>query len=189
MTLTPQQNKLLQFVQKQHGAQLRKYTNEPYWNHCVSVAEIAAPHLPNTFAVEVALCHDLFEDTQCTFQSLYNNLVEFDYSREDAYDICTWTKQLTDVFTSESHSYMNREKRKAAEAERLGLISPLAQSVKYADLIDNTSSIVQHDKGFAKIYLKEKERILSHMTGGDVALRSACYLSLSNAQLELSKTN
>jgi hypothetical protein len=34
------------------------------------------------------------------------------------------------------------------------------QSIKCADLISNTSTIVKHDPGFAKVYLPEKKAIL-----------------------------
>ena len=189
MQLITNQESLLQFVKEQHGEQIRKYTNEPYWHHVVSVAEIVAPYLPDTFCVEVALCHDLFEDTSCNFSKLYNALVSFGYSRNDSYDICTWVTQLTDVYTAEAHSYMNRTKRKVAEAKRLADVSPLAQTVKYADLIDNTSSIVKYDKGFAVKYLAEKDYMLQLMVKGKATLRQRCLDVLKDAYKELDLQN
>ena len=75
--------------------------------------------------------------------------------------------------------------RKANEAIRLGTISDIAQNVKFADLIDNTISIVRHDKGFAKVYLKEKERALIYMQGGNAMLRTMCQLSLKDSIQQL----
>lgn len=178
MNLTEQQNLLLDFVKLQHGEQKRKYTGEPYWNHLYAVASIVSDYEPHTFAVEIALCHDLFEDTQCTFTQLHNSLISFGYDRKDAYDICTCVNELTDVYTSEAHPYMNRKKRKAEEAKRLGTISALSQSVKYADLIDNTSSIVERDESFAKVYLSEKKDILSVMNKGNQDLFKRCIANL-----------
>ena len=56
---------------------------------------------------------------------------------------------------------MNREQRKAEEAKRIATIADGALKVKLADLLDNTSDIMRHDRGFGRVYLAEKERILS----------------------------
>ncbi len=45
-----------------------------------------------------------------------------------------------------------------------------AQTVKLADLISNSKSIVQHDPEFAKTYLEEKRMLLAVMTKGDAGL-------------------
>ncbi|MBO6535097.1 MAG: hypothetical protein JJ966_02665 [Balneolaceae bacterium] len=39
-----------------------------------------------------------------------------------------------------------------------------------ADLISNTYSIVEHDPGFAKVYLREKELLLEVLKEGDHTL-------------------
>lgn len=178
MILSERQNLLLDFVKLQHGEQKRKYTGEPYWNHLYSVAEIVADYEPNTFAIEIAFCHDLFEDTKCTFAQLHNNLIAFGYSRNVAYSICACVNELTDVFTSYAYPYMNRKKRKEEEAKRLGTISNISQSVKYADLIDNTRSIMERDKSFAKVYLSEKKDILLVMRSGNIDLLKKCDANL-----------
>ncbi|MEO0828837.1 MAG: hypothetical protein AAFY03_00050 [Pseudomonadota bacterium] len=72
----------------------------------------------------------------------------------------------------------NRAARKAAEAQRLSQISPDAQTIKYADLISNTNSIVERDKGFAKVYLAEKDAILKVMRDGNPELLKAALISL-----------
>ena len=184
MNLTDKQEKLFEYVTAKHGDQKRKYTGEPYVNHCMSVAKIVSEHEDN--CVEIALCHDLFEDTDCNFKGLYNQLLWIGYGRDESYDICTCVTELTDEFTHEKYPYHNRGKRKVLEAKRLGKISYRSQSVKYADLIDNTSSIVAHDTGFAKVYLKEKERVLENMRGGNKDLLNKCLNSLEEAMQTLS---
>ncbi len=185
MNLTDRQQKLLEFVRDKHGTQVRKYTGEPYVNHVISVARIASEHIEG--AIEIALCHDLFEDTDCTFTTLYKQMLSIGYGRDESYDICRCVTELSDEFTHETYPYYNRGKRKQLEAERLGRIQPLSQSVKYADLIDNTSSIVAHDKGFARVYLKEKLRILDQMRGGNINLLVKCCFTLQTALNEIEK--
>jgi len=45
-----------------------------------------------------------------------------------------------------------------------------AKTIKLADLIHNTESIVQNDPGFARTYLKEKLLTLQGLRGGDPTL-------------------
>jgi hypothetical protein len=45
-----------------------------------------------------------------------------------------------------------------------------AQTVKLADLISNTRSIVAHDAKFAETYLAEKRLLLEVITKGDAQL-------------------
>jgi len=180
--LTRQQKLLLEFVKKQHGEQKRKYTGEPYWTHPLEVATIL--HDNGLFnMVELALCHDLYEDTKCNFDSLYKELLRLDYSNVNAYNICKQVQELTDVFTHEDYPYMNRLKRKQKEAKRLGNVSFKAQTVKYADLISNTKSIVENDPKFAVVYLKEKQEILNRMTDGDATLFQKCFKQLKNKSI------
>lgn len=179
--MTPQQEYLLDFVKLKHGDQKRKYTNEPYWNHVLSVASIVSKHEDGCF--EIALCHDLFEDTTCTFDQLYKEMIELNYSPEFTYNVCVCVKELTDKYTKEEYPYLNREVRKKNECDRLIQISYLSQTVKYADLIDNTSSIAKYDKDFAKIYLKEKEDILEVMDKGNKVLYQLCKNTLIEAQV------
>ncbi|PSR54266.1 metal-dependent phosphohydrolase [Adhaeribacter arboris] len=162
--------KVLGFVTKHHGEQKRKYTHEPYVNHLVRVALLVKDYPDDSRMVMAALCHDLLEDTECTMAELYQFLSGIGLNGADSDYICFWVKELTDVFTSEAYPQFNRKTRKDLEAARLWEISPDAQTIKYCDLIDNTTSIVEHGGGFAKVYLKEKKRILVNMNKGNQEL-------------------
>lgn len=179
MTFTDKQKKLLDFVKQQHGDQQRKYSNEPYWHHVVSVAETASKRVDG--AIEIALCHDLFEDTPCSYQDLQKKLGEIGYSKKEASEICDVTKELTDVYIKEDYPELNRKTRKEKEAKRLGKISSLGQSIKYADLIDNTSSIVENDRQFAKVYIQEAIAILDQMRKGNIHLLMDCCYTIKLA--------
>ncbi len=170
MTLYKKQTDLLEFVKLKHGDQVRKYKGEPYWSHLMNVANLAYSYVPEPLVIEISLCHDLFEDTDCNFDSLYKKLIEIGYNAGEAYEICTGTKELTDKFTKEDFPHLNREKRKKLEANRLGGISRIAQSIKCADLIDNGKSILAHDPKFAAIYLIEKNWTVDKLVNANTNL-------------------
>jgi len=179
LVLTDRQERLLEFVKDMHGEQVRKYTNEPYWTHPLAVAKLVHQYASEYLAVEVALCHDLLEDTSCTDFALFSKLEELGYSRFEAYEITKAVLELTDVYTSERFPWMNRRERKRNEAIRLGGVGNMAKNVKFGDMIDNTSSIVQHDKKFAKVYLEEKAEMLSRMrnTGSEIYIECEAWCS------------
>lgn len=183
MILTERQEKLLEFVKEQHGQQVRKYTGEPYWHHLVSVAEIVSKWVPE--GIEISLCHDLFEDTSCNSKLLIDTLYSLEYEQPEVIKIVNGTQDLTDVYVKKDYPMLNREERKLNEAHRLGMIPYISQSVKYADLIDNTNSIVKYDKGFAVKYLQEKIRVLDKMRNGHINLLVDCCWTLKNALTEL----
>src|SRR3546814_10065938 len=97
-----------------------------------------------------ALLHDTIEDTSVTQE---------DINREFGPTIAKLVMELTD----QCHEG-NRAARKSAEAVRLSSVSRDAQTIKLADFISNTRSILRHDPGFAKVYLKEKAQVLAVMT-------------------------
>jgi hypothetical protein len=61
----------------------------------------------------------------------------------------------------------NRETRKRLSRERLSKAYPYIQSIKVADIISNTASIVKHDPRFAVTYLEEKRLMLDVLTQAD----------------------
>jgi hypothetical protein len=64
----------------------------------------------------------------------------------------------------------NRAERKAASRARLAEAPGWVQTIKCADLISNTSSIVKHDPKFAVTYLEEKRLLLDVLTKADSRL-------------------
>jgi len=95
-------------------------------------------------------------------------------------DILTLVKELTDVYIKDDYPDVNRKGRKEKEAMRLGTISSRAQTIKYADLLDNGMDIMSNDPKFGKVYLKEKEQILKYMDRGNQELYNKCLEVLNN---------
>lgn len=185
MDLKEKRKKLLDFVKKYHGDQKRKYTGDPYWTHPLAVAQRVDSIGPYLF--EVGLCHDLLEDTDCDQDMLYVELTNIGYERLVVEDICGLVFELTDRFTKENYPDLSRKERKKKEVLRMSTISSVAQTVKYADLLDNLPSIVRHDPKFAKTYLKEKRHLLEFMNEGDFDLYMDCCYELRKAEKEMAR--
>lgn len=147
-----------------HYNQRRKYTEEPYIAHCINVASLVDRHTSNTSAMYcAALLHDVVEDTHITLE----DLVEMEDSDRLPDGTAALVRWLTDVSTKEDG---NRETRKRLDREHIAKAPPDAKTIKLADLIDNTKSIISRDPEFAKVYMAEKRLLLEVLTGGDATL-------------------
>jgi (p)ppGpp synthase/HD superfamily hydrolase len=141
--------------------QRRKYTNEPYIVHPAEVAKIVAGVPGSTpDMVAAAWLHDVVEDTGCTFTDIHMTF---------GIDIATLVGWLTDVSKPEDG---NRAARKAIDRAHSAEAPAEAQTIKLADLISNSRSIMEHDPAFAKTYLEEKRLLLAVMTRGDAGLHA-----------------
>lgn len=153
------------FAAGAHAAmkQTRKYTGLPYITHPRAVAQIVVgvPHTETMVAA--ALLHDVIEDTGVTLQVLRD---EFG---PDVADLVYW---LTDKSKPENG---NRAVRKAIDREHSAAAPPEAQTIKLADIIENTATIDEHDPEFAKVYRKEKEALLQVMDKGDATLHKRAW--------------
>lgn len=183
LKLTERQQHFLEYAKCAHYGQFRKYTGESYINHPIAVAALVQTVVDEPgLLIEIALGHDLFEDTHVKAAGLRAVLPEMGYMKDEIDHIVFGIQSLTDEYTKENWPTWNRTTRKEHEAHRLSRIPAAFQTVKYADLIHNTESIVEHDKNFAILYLKEKEAILSRMRNGDIDLLFMAYESLKKAK-------
>jgi (p)ppGpp synthase/HD superfamily hydrolase len=162
-------DQLLCWVKQKHEGQTIKRTDLPYLNHLVAVATLAGP--VTVLGYEIGLCHDLLEDTPTSENELRGTLISLGYPDLEADYITACVVELTDAFTAAAYPGLNKKSRKTKEAMRLLTISPGAQTVKYADLIDNIGWVLAHDRENAATYLQKKQALLSGMTGGDQSLR------------------
>jgi (p)ppGpp synthase/HD superfamily hydrolase len=142
-------------------AQKRKYTGEPYIVHPAEVAKIVAGVPGSTpDMVAAAWLHDVVEDTGCTYTDIHMAF---------GADIAALVGWLTDV--SQPHDG-NRAVRKAIDRAHTAAAPAEAQTIKLADLVSNSRSIMQHDPAFAKTYLEEKRLLLELLTKGDPGLHA-----------------
>lgn len=119
---------------------------------------------------EVGLCHDLLEDLQLPAGSLRESLLRFEYPEVDVDVITDTVVELTDVYTAEAYPDLSKKERKHKEAARLSHSSPLAQTVKYADLIYNIAWTLRYEPHKAFKYLRKKKKQLRALDRGDRAL-------------------
>lgn len=151
---------------KAHNGQTRKYTGEPYVCHTLEVAGIvrkafeigdSTPWAIHT-TCSAAVLHDVLEDTPTPSEVISN---------ECNYAVLALVKEVTDV---SGPGDGNRATRKALDREHLAKASTHGKSIKLADVISNTQSIVRHDRAFAKVYLQEMEALLPLLKGGHTLL-------------------
>jgi (p)ppGpp synthase/HD superfamily hydrolase len=160
------------FATAAHAAvkHVRKYTGEPYIVHPIHVMSIVKTVEHTDAMLAAALLHDTVEDTGVTI-----DLIEQEFGTEVA-ELVGW---LTDVSKKDDG---NRAVRKQMDLEHTAQAPAAAQTIKLADLISNTSSIVKNDPKFAETYLKEKQALLKVLTKGDPALISWTHATLLNGQ-------
>lgn len=156
------------FAMAAHAAvgQRRKYTNEHYFAHHSEVAQIVGEALLTSECTIVeydnAICaaylHDVVEDTKVSL-----NFIKLTFGKEIA-NLVDW---LTDASRPQDG---NRATRKAIDREHISKAPTLAKTIKLADLISNTKTIVAHDSTFAKVYMAEKKLLLEVLKEGDETL-------------------
>ena len=138
--------------------QVRKYTGEPYINHPAAVVEIVRS-VPHTEAmIAAAWLHDTVEDTDATLKEVTELF---------GVEVGAFVEMLTDISKPEDG---NRATRKAIDRDHTAKATAPAKTIKLADLIDNSHSIIERDPQFATVYLKEKALLLDVLNGGDAQL-------------------
>jgi guanosine-3',5'-bis(diphosphate) 3'-pyrophosphohydrolase len=163
--------RIQQFADQAHGDQMRKYTAERYIVHPARVMKICQKYTDDICIHGAALLHDVVEDTPITPDDLRKFLSPL-MNASDTEKTVKLVVELTDVYIKKDYPHLNRKKRKALEIERLAKVSPDAQTIKYADLIDNSIDIVQHDPQFGHIFVFEAKKLLSAMQKGNAELRT-----------------
>lgn len=145
----------------------RNYVDAPYWTHTDEVADIVRSVTDDQEDIAAAYLHDVLEDV-----ALHNPAYDAaSIERNFGSTVLHRVLGLTDVYVPAAFPTLNRAARKLKEAERLGNTDRHIQTIKLADLISNTTSIVDHaPTGFAITYLKEKDQLLSRLTRGDRSL-------------------
>lgn len=138
--------------------QVRKYTGDPYIVHPAEVVSILDQYGSTAEQRAAAWLHDTVEDTGVT-----QDVINYEFGEV----IGTYVFWLTDQTKPEDG---NRAIRKKMDADRLAMAPAAVQSIKYADLISNTKSIMMYDENFARTYLKEKAYLLSVMNNGNPEL-------------------
>lgn len=173
-----------EFADKAHDKQKRKYSGERYITHPIRVMNICRQYTEDQTILAAALLHDVLEDTPVTklkMKLFLEDLME----HKAAEKTIKLVVALTDVYTKEKFPWLNRNRRRLKETERLGAIPGDAQTIKYADIIDNSIDITLNDPDFATVYLKECMNILRSMTGGNPELYAKALHTVNESMQKL----
>lgn len=154
----------MEFAREVHKNQKRKYTNNPYFDHLAEVVGITSTVAAYSYTIDKILAtawlHDCIED-----QGIEPKELEESFGVIVAEGVW-WLSDLEEG---------NRATRKRLSRERLSKAPGWVQTIKCADLISNTGSIVQHDPDFAKVYLEEKKLLLEVLDKADRNLWKIAY--------------
>ncbi len=148
----------LLFAIRAHAEQKRKYTGEPYIVHPIEVAEIVRTVHHTEEMIIAALLHDVVEDTPVTIGDVRERFGD---------KVAELVAMLSDVSKPEDG---NRAARKAIDRAHAANASPEAQTIKLADMIHNTGNILDHDKDFGRVYVREMDLLLPLLCNGDAML-------------------
>lgn len=176
--------KVRQYAEDAHGEQKRKYTQEKYIRHPERVMKICSKYNPQLPVLSAALLHDVLEDTPVTREELEHFLLNI-MDKNAAVESTTLVIDLTDIYTKDNFPQFNRKERKKLEAERLHKADPKAQTIKYADLIDNSLDIAQNDPDFARVFLREAKLLLNNMDKGNRSLYERARNTINTCLLEV----
>lgn len=158
------------FADSAHDGQTRKYTPDRYIVHPIRVMECLRTYTDKLPILSAALLHDVLEDTPVTSAELADFLKSI-MSLEDALTTLRLVEELTDVYVKAEYPHLNRGMRKSRELDRFSRTSPDAQTIKYADILDNSREIAVRDMHFAPRYLEESLAILKVAYKGNPKLR------------------
>jgi len=140
------------------AGQRRKYTDEPYIVHPAAVVELVRSVSADDALLAAAWLHDTVEDTDTTLADIASHFGP---------RVAQLVEMLTD---SAQPQAKNRAARKLAHFRHTAEASPEAQTIKLADIIDNTRAIVRFDPHFARVYLVEKRIQIDLLKQGDAQL-------------------
>ena len=173
------------FADKAHGDQMRKYGPPArYIVHPERVMKLTRQITNDATILSAALLHDVLEDTPTTEKEI-KDFLDTLMSPVNAERTLQIVKDLTDVYTKENYPQWNRRKRRTKEADRLTNASPEAQTIKYADIMDNCPEIVREDPDFGQRYISECRELLSKLKKGNPQLRQQAIDTVNNALAEL----
>lgn len=162
------------YAAHQAADQRRRYTNDLYFVHCHAVAflvaecESATPDM-----IAAAYLHDTVEDTnirEADIQFMFNKTVAM------------YVMWLTDISRPEDG---NRVVRKEIDRQHTAHAPREVHTIKLADMIDNTRSIVNYDTNFAKVYIPEKKLLLPVLWDGDTHLTAMANTIVAEAEKTL----
>jgi hypothetical protein len=157
-SLSPFLQSVMAFASNAHGKidHRRKYDDSDYIVHPISVmqkVQSTSDHTEEMLAA--ALLHDTVEDTDVCLSD-----IETSFGPE----IAMMVDFLSDKSKPEDG---NRATRKEIDRQHIAKAPASVKTVKLADLLDNSESILRFAPGFAEVFVKEVSLLLEVLGEGD----------------------
>jgi len=149
------------FAARSHGecGHVRRYTCDPYVVHPEAVAEIVRSVRHSQQMLAAAWLHDTVEDCEDVTTEIILDLF--------GSEVAELVEMMTDV---SKPSDGNRATRKRIDREHSAKASPDGQTIKVADLIDNSKSIIKYAPNFAKVFMAEMRATLAVLPAAESIL-------------------
>lgn len=144
---------------KLHEGQTRKKTGEPYHVHPFSVAKTIKDMGYTEEMICAAYLHDVYEDCLHHFNDSLSEAFEY-VSCKYGDKVAQLVYELTNRSNKEDG---NRATRKAIDNAHLSTASAEAQTIKCADILDNTSE-KSMDDNMRSYYIPEKIKQIEVLT-------------------------
>ncbi|MFL9611176.1 HD domain-containing protein [Methylobacillus sp. Pita2] len=143
--------------------QVRKYTGDAYIVHPIEVMNILSGVTQDEDVLIAALLHDVVEDTQDDGAGRNAAFIQNEIHALFGERVQKLVLEVTDISRP---SDGNRAVRMEIDRQHYALASPDGKSIKLADVISNTSKIMELDRRFAQKYIQEKALLLEFLTEG-----------------------
>ncbi len=152
------------YAHKVHDGQVRRYTGENHFVHLAqTVALVSSATIYNSFRDQIlatAWLHDSCEDQDVTYPFLEHNF---------GHIVAEGVALLTDAEEG------NRAERKEKSRQRLAAAPADIQTIKVADIISNSMSIMLHDPKFAVTWVPESIAMVEALKQADDTLRQLAF--------------
>jgi guanosine-3',5'-bis(diphosphate) 3'-pyrophosphohydrolase len=175
---------IIAFADRAHDQQIRRYAGDRYIVHPIRVMETCRQYNNEIAVLAAAILHDVLEDTLVSREQLEAFLHTVMNPLQVARTL-QFVIELTDVYIKEDYPKLNRTKRKRLEANRMAAVSAEAQTIKYADIIDNAPEIAEQDPDFARRFLAECRVLLKGMKQGSPDLHERAIKTVNDALHQL----
>lgn len=139
------------FADIAHRKQKRKYTNLPYIAHPRQVACMLSFYNMEIPLIVAGLLHDVIEDTDYTYDD-----IKYKFGEE----VATLVQMVTNVSKPIDG---NRKIRKEIDKQHILSGNEKSKIIKCIDIYCNALNIMESDKSFAKVWLKEKQDLLKDL--------------------------
>jgi guanosine-3',5'-bis(diphosphate) 3'-pyrophosphohydrolase len=175
---------VIAFADRAHGEQKRKYSNERYIVHPIRVMQTCQEYTDDICILSAAILHDVLEDTAVCEEEI-RLFLDGLLSPHQTIRTLRLVVELTDIYTKKNYPSLNRRARKIKEAQRLTGIGADAQTIKYADIIDNAINITLHDPDFSVVFLREGAELLKHLNSGNKELHERAVQTVEDCLQQL----